>query len=109
MIVEGVVASDTLCDPIFCYGGDPIPLSSVGVLQPGSYVLEAVSTGSAATFYGSGQSYTPTSSGSYFVTLEASDLIAVPALSPAGLACLAAVLVLASLPTLTRLARNRDR
>jgi hypothetical protein len=108
VIVEGVVVSNTSCDPIFCYPVDPIPLSSVGVLQPGSYVLEAVSTGSASTFYTSGQSFTPTSSGSYFVTLEASDLIAVPALSPGGLACLAAVLILASLPTLARLARVRD-
>ena len=60
VIAEGVVASDANCpDPVFCEPVDPIALSSVGVLQPGSYVLEAVSTGSADPFYGFGNVSNP--------------------------------------------------
>ncbi len=108
VIAEGVVANDTDCDPIWCGAVAPIALSSVGVLQPGSYMLEAVSTGSTHSFFAFGDVFLTSTSGSYWVELEASDLIAVPSLSPAGLACLAAVLILVSFPMLSRLARVRD-
>jgi hypothetical protein len=107
VIAEGVVANDTDCDPIWCATVAPIALSSVGVLQPGSYVLEAVSTGSTQSFFAFGDVFLTSTSGSYWVTLEASDLVAVPSLSPGGLACLVAALILVSLPTLSRLARVR--
>jgi hypothetical protein len=113
VIAEVVAASNANCEfpeDIFCYPPDPppIPLSSIGVLQAGSYVLEAVSTGGASPFYAFGTNFTPVTAGYYSVTLELPELVDAPSLSRGGLACLVAALVLVSLPALSRMARVRD-
>jgi hypothetical protein len=85
VIAEVSAATDPNCQEAGCAEVGPNPLISVGVLAPGSYVLEAEASGQAAPFFFAGNFFGLTSTGQYDFVLAVTD---VPALSPAALALL---------------------
>ena len=84
-LAEVVAATDPNCMDSSCATVGPFPLTQTDVLAPGSYVLEASTTGSAAPFFFANQFFTFVSTGEYEVELS---LVAVPALGPGTLALL---------------------
>lgn len=96
VLAEVVAATDPNCQDPSCAQVGPLPITWVGVLAPGAYVIEANSTGSATAFYFANQFFTIVTSGEYELKLTATQ---VPALSPRGLGLLALALGLAALAT----------
>ncbi|HXK23096.1 MAG TPA: hypothetical protein VMS55_10520, partial [Myxococcota bacterium] len=96
-IAEVVAATDPNCTDNGCAVVGPIPLDHTSVLAPGSYVLEASTSGSADPFYFAGNFLTLASTGEYHVELAST---AVPALEPVALGVLALLLALAARPLL---------
>ena len=93
LLAEIVAATDPGCQDPGCAQVGPLPLSWFGVLAPGSYVLEADSTGNAAPFAFANNFYTIVSNGEYDLALSTMQ---VPALSRGGLGLLALALGLAA-------------
>ncbi|HVN38308.1 MAG TPA: hypothetical protein VMW19_09090 [Myxococcota bacterium] len=98
-IAEVVASTDPNCMDNSCAVVGPIPLDYTSVLAPGSYVLEASTSGSASPFFFANNFITLASTGEYHVELANT---AVPALGPFALGALALSLALAASPLLAR-------
>jgi hypothetical protein len=96
-IAEVVAATDPNCMDNSCAVVGPIPLDHTSVLAPGSYVLEASTSGSASPFYFAGNFIELASTGEYHIALANT---AVPALGPFALGVLALSLALVASPLL---------
>jgi hypothetical protein len=101
-IAEVVAETDPNCLDQSCAVVGPFPIDHTSVLAPGSYVLEASTSGSGAPFYFATNFFEIQSTGTYQV--ELSDT-AVPALGPFALGALALSLALAASPLLARARR----
>lgn len=91
LLAQVVAATDPNCQDPGCAEVGPLPLSWYGVLAPGSYVIEANSTGSSTAFHFANQFLTIVTTGEYELKLTATQ---VPALSGGALGLLAASLAL---------------
>ena len=88
-LAEVLAATDPNCMDSSCSVVGPFPLEQTGVLAPGSYVLEASTSGSAAPFFFAGNFFSLVSTGAYEVELTQ---IAVPSLGASAQALLALAL-----------------
>jgi len=98
-IAEVAAVSDPECQSPECATVGPFPLDQVGVLAPGSYVLEASTSGSASPFFFAHSFLSVASTGEYDVELSITE---VPALGPGALALLALGLGLSAAPFVAR-------
>lgn len=94
LLAEVVAATDPGCQDPGCAQVGPLPLDWYGVLAPGAYVIEANSSGNAAAFAFANQFFTVVTTGEYDLKLTSTQ---VPALSPSGLALLAALITFAGI------------
>ena len=106
VIAEVSAVTDPNCQEQSCAEVGPIPLIHVGVLAPGSYVLEAEASGQAAPFFFAGNFFGLTSTGHYDVVLAVTE---VPALSGGALGVLTALLGVAGVAAARRSQRAARR